>query len=312
MRCWASMRRSRPAAGGWWSAILAPAWAEAGVLVVVTRIVFMVVAYAATWIFASSMDLPREGFLQIWHRWDAVHYLAISEHGYRGPGTVGYVSAFWPLLPVLVRGLSQVGLSPIAAGLSISAVDTLVATGYLYRLTETEVGEGAGRKAVLYLLLFPTAVFLIAPYSEPLFLAGAIPAFYYARTHRWLAVAPASFVAVAARPAGMFLLIGLVVEFLVQRDYSRRSVLRFGAVLFVALLPLVAYLSYLWAIRGSPFAFLTDERVGWLREFSGPVSALLTTIRSVGDPSSNPTSGSRTRASSLQPRWASPSRQGPS
>jgi hypothetical protein len=258
------------------------------VLVVVTRTVFMVVAYAATWIFASSMHLPREGFLQIWHRWDAVHYLAIAEHGYIGPGTVGYVSAFWPLLPVLVRGSSELGLSPIAAGLSISAAATLVATGYLYRLTEAEVGEGAGRKAVLYLLLFPTAVFLIAPYSEPLFLAGAIPAFYYARTRRWLAVAPASFVAVAARPAGMFLLIGLVVEFLVQRDYSRRSVLRVAAVLAVALLPLVAYLSYLWAIRGSPLAFLTDERVGWLREFKGPLSALLTTIRFVGDPSLEP------------------------
>jgi hypothetical protein len=246
--------------------------------------VFLLVAYAATWIFAASMHLPREGFLQIWHRWDAVHYLAIAQHGYSGPGTVGYVSAFWPLLPLLVRGSSVLGLSPIAAGMAISLVAALVATGYLYRLAETDFGEGTGRKAVLYLLLFPTAVFLIAPYSEPLFLAGAVPAFYYARTRRWLAVAPAAFVAVAARPAGMFLLVGLAVEFLVQRDYSWRSVLRVGAVLLVALLPLLAYLSYLWAIRGSPFAFLTDERVGWLREFKGPVSAFLTTIRFVGDP----------------------------
>jgi hypothetical protein len=78
------------------------------------------------------------------------------------------------------------------------------------------------------------------------------------------------------------------VEFLVQRDYSWRSVLRVGAVLFVALLPLLGYLSYLWAIRGSPFAFLTDERVGWLREFKGPVSGFLTTIRFVGDSAVEP------------------------
>jgi Mannosyltransferase (PIG-V) len=288
MRCWCLVRRWKPAPEGRTSAGLSPAWAEAGLLVVVTRIVFLLVAYAATWIFAASMHLPREGFLQIWHRWDAVHYLAIAQHGYSGPGTVGYVSAFWPLLPLLVRGSSDLGLSPIAAGMAISLVATLVATGYLYRLAETEFGEGTGRKAVLYLLLFPTAVFLIAPYSEPLFLAGAVPAFYYARTQRWLAVAPAAFVAVAARPVGMFLLVGLAVEFLVQRDYSWRSVLRVGAVLLVALLPLLAYLSYLWAIRGSPFAFLTDERVGWLREFKGPVSGFLTTIRFVGDPDVEP------------------------
>ncbi len=273
------------ASGARWFRELNPAWAEAATLVVVTRIVFMVVAYAATWIFASSMDMPREGSLAIWHRWDAVHYLAISEHGYRGPGTVGYVTAFWPLLPVLVRGLSGIGLSPIAAGLTISAAATLVATRFLYQLAETEVGEGAGRKAVLYLLLFPTAVFLIAPYSEPLFLAGAIPAFFYARQRRWLAVGPAAFVAVAARPAGVFLLIGLVVEFVAQRDFSRRSLVRAGAALSLAVLPLLAYLTYLWVIRGDPFAFLTDERVGWLREFKGPISALLTTLRFVGDPS---------------------------
>jgi mannosyltransferase PIG-V len=288
MRCWSSMRRWKPAAEGRTPSGLSPVWAEAGLLVVVTRVVFLLVAYAATWIFAASMHLPREGFLQIWHRWDAVHYLAIAQHGYTGPGTVGYVSAFWPLLPLLIRGSSELGLSPIAAGMAISFVATLVATVYLYRLAEAEFGVGSGRKAVLYLLLFPTAVFLIAPYSEPLFLAGSISAFYYARTHRWLAVAPAAFVAVAARPAGVFLLIGLAVEFLVQRDYSWRSVLRVGAVLFVALLPLVAYLSYLWAIRGSPFAFLTDQRVGWLREFKGPVSAFLTTIRFVADPAVEP------------------------
>jgi hypothetical protein len=284
----ALVRRWKPAAEGPTSAGLSPAWTEAGLLVVVTRIVFLLVAYAATWIFAASMHLPREGFLQIWHRWDAVHYLAIAQHGYTGPGTVGYVSAFWPLLPLLVRGSSDLGLSPIAAGMVISLVATLVATAYLYRLAETEFGEGTGRKAVLYLLFFPTAVFLIAPYSEPLFLAGAVPAFYYARTRRWLAVAPAAFVAVAARPVGMFLLVGLAVEFLVQRDYSWRSMLRVGAVLFVALLPLLGYLSYLWAIRGSPFAFLTDERVGWLREFKGPVSGFLTTIRFVGDSAVEP------------------------
>ena len=58
--------------------------------------------------------------------------------------------------------------------------------------------------------------------------------------------------------------------------------------LCIAVLPLVAYLTYLWAIRGSPFAFLTDERVGWLREFKGPISAFLTTLRFVGDQSLDP------------------------
>ena len=96
-----------------------------------------------------------------------------------------------------------------------------------YRLAEEEIGRGAGlagphetngagRRASLYLLFFPTAVFLVAPYSESLFLAGAIPAFYYARRKRWIMAGMFAAVAMGARAAGIFLLFGLLVEFVRQ------------------------------------------------------------------------------------------------
>ena len=255
---------------------------------IATRVVFVVVAYAAAWIFASSMQMPREGFFQIWHRWDAIHYLAIAEHGYEGPGTVGHVTVFWPLFPLLVRGLSAVGLSGVVAGMLISAVASVVAAAFLYELAEMDAGEGAGRRAVLYLLVFPTAVFLIAPYAEALFLAGAVPAFLLARRRRWLPAGAAAAVAVAARPVGLFLVVGLAVEFVMARDVSRKSLVRGSLALAIALAPLVAYLGYLWAIEGSPLAFLTDQRVGWLREFTDPLSALTTTVGFVTDQQLDP------------------------
>ena len=123
----------------------------------------------------------------------------VAEFGYTDPNTDPHSTVFFPLLPLLLRALHTVGLSYLVAGVIISTAASIVAGAYLFQLAEDEMGEGSGRRALLYMLLFPTAVFLIAPYSEALFLAGAIAAFYYARSGRWLLVALPGAVAVGAR-----------------------------------------------------------------------------------------------------------------
>jgi Mannosyltransferase (PIG-V) len=159
----------------------------------------------------------------------------------------------------------------------LAAAASVIAVAYLYRLADEELGPDAGRRASLYLVFFPTAVFLVAPYSESLFLAGAIPAFYYARRGRWLASGMCGAVAMGARAAGVFLLGGLVLEFVRQRDFSGATFRRVLAAVAVALLPLVGFAAYLWQVKGDPFYFFTDQRLGWGREFSGPLEALRAT-----------------------------------
>jgi hypothetical protein len=43
------------------------------------------------------------------------------------------------------------------------------------------------------------------------------------------------------------------------------------------MVPMLAYLGYLARIEGSPMAYLTAQRIGWSREFVGPVGSLLQT-----------------------------------
>jgi Gpi18-like mannosyltransferase len=121
----------------------------------------------------------------MWARYDAVRFEDIAQHGYEGANSDPNNTAFFPLFPVAIRMVSAVGVSVSPPGLLIAAVGSLVAGVFLYRLAEAAFGEVAGSQAVLYLMLFPTAVFLVAPYSESLFLAGAVPAFYYARRAQW-------------------------------------------------------------------------------------------------------------------------------
>ncbi|MGH2752604.1 MAG: mannosyltransferase family protein [Actinomycetota bacterium] len=215
--------------------------------------------------------------LELWTRWDARHFLEIAEFGYTDPRTDPHATAFFPLYPLLIRASSAAGLNPALAGMLISTAASVVAVAYLYRLAEEELGRGAGRRAALYLLFFPTAVFLVAPYSEALFLAGAVPAFFYARRGRWPASGACAAVSLGARAAGAFLIFGLALEFVRRRDFTRASLLRAAGAGVIALLPLVAYAAYLASLEGDPFYFFTDQRLGWGRELSGPLEALRNT-----------------------------------
>jgi hypothetical protein len=252
-------------------------WIQAVKLVAFSRIVYFVVAYLAISFLASTEGSSSVGVLEMWTRWDAAHFLQVAEFGYTDLRSDPHATAFFPLFPLLVRALSSIGIAPELAGLMIAAAASVVAVAYLYRLAEDELGGDAGRRAALYLLFFPTAVFLVAPYSEALFLAGAIPAFYYARRGRWLAAGAFAAVSMGARAAGGFLLVGLLFEFLRRRDFRRVSVMRALGGGAVALLPLLAFGVYLAQIKGDPLYFFTDQRLGWGRELSSPVEALSNT-----------------------------------
>jgi hypothetical protein len=252
-------------------------WLEALKLVAFSRLVYLGVAYLAASFLASTDGSSDIGILEMWTRWDARHFLEVAEFGYTDPRSDPHATAFFPLWPLMIRGLSATGITPALAAMLLATAANVVAVAYLYRLAEEELGRDSGRRASLYLLFFPTAVFLVAPYSESLFLAGAIPAFYYARRGRWIASGMYAAAAMGARAAGVFLLGGLVFEFVRRRDFSGASFRRALAAAAFALLPLAAFAAYLWRVEGDPFYFFTDQRLGWGRELSGPLEALRAT-----------------------------------
>ena len=253
------------------------AWTDSLLIVLSVRILLLVVAFGAAWMLAPGTGPLGEGFFDIWVRWDARHFLEVAEFGYTDARTDPHAAAFFPLYPLLIRLLGAAGLPLSVAGMLISAGATVVASAYLYALAEEELGEGAGRRAALYLVLFPTAVFLIAPYSEALFLAGAVPAFYYARRGQWFQAALPAAVAVGSRAAGLFLLFGLALEVLRRGDFRRAVLARAGIALGAAALPALAYGGYLFAVKGDALYFLVDQREGWFRDFVGPVQSFMNT-----------------------------------
>ncbi|MET8141657.1 mannosyltransferase family protein [Sphaerisporangium sp. NPDC005288] len=208
-------------------------------------------------------------YVNKWQKWDVVLFTTIAQYGYDGdpakPHDPG-LPAFFPGLPLLMRMVHLVVPDWTATGMLISLAAGAVAMMALARLAEAEGAHGW--MAVLALLLFPTAVFLAAGYSESLFLAFAIPAWLAAKRARWPQAAMLAAGASCVRVTGLFLALALMVEFCTRRKSPRRA-----GWLVLPLAPLVAYSAYQYGRSGDWLAWKHAQEAGWGRDFAWPWEA---------------------------------------
>ncbi|HXA55151.1 MAG TPA: mannosyltransferase family protein, partial [Solirubrobacteraceae bacterium] len=179
-------------------------------------------------------------------RWDAVWYLVIAHYGYR-PELAAFGTAprtaFFPLYPLGVRAISELGAPPILAGVAISLAALAAALYGIHRLCTLELdrltglrnarsrptggldaeGHPAGqsahradvaRLAVLATALAPMAFFLSAVYSEALYLALSVGVFWCARNGRWAWTGVLGALASTTRSAGLVLVVPILVLYL--------------------------------------------------------------------------------------------------
>ncbi len=201
----------------------------------------------------------------VWARWDSVHFLRIAEHGYSATE-----AAFYPLFPALVGGVGRaLGGHYVLAGILLSLLATLGSFVLLERIAEQRLGGNGGRRAVLYLALFPAALFLQAVYSESLFLFLCLAAFVLAERGRVAGAGLALGLAILTRPAGLALVPPLV---LIARRRSWRLTTAFPIA--------AAYPLLLWRELGDPWAFAHAEGT-WHRHLShaGPLGGIWDALR---------------------------------
>jgi mannosyltransferase PIG-V len=207
----------------------------------------------------------------VWARWDSVWFLRIAEHGYGAAH--GVAAAFYPLYPLTLAGVGRLfGGHYVLAGIVVSLAATLGSLALLYRLAEPRLGADGARRAVLYLAVFPTALFLQAVYSESLFLVLVLAAFLLAERGHWLGAGAATGLAVLTRISGVALLPALAVMAWRRPPGERR---RAFASLCLAPLIFAAYPLYLGLARGDAFAFARSQGF-WNRHLSaaGPLGGI--------------------------------------
>lgn len=216
----------------------------------------------------TELDVPRDGLakalLSPWQRWDGLWYQHIAEQGYSSSDGSLW---FFPLYPMLSRVVSFVLLGQtMLAMLVVSTVASVIALWLLQRLAASEAGPATARVAAVSTALFPTGFFLLAPFTESLFLALSIGTFVALRENRpWLA-ALTGLAASLTRGPGILLVIPIAVYVLNRIRTQRRVEMTALACLLPAFGPAmhdvyatslglqgsILSLQALWGVRNAP------------------------------------------------------------
>ncbi len=205
----ATVQRGWQVAGGDVLAAL-PAWVVARILVLG--------ALAVAHFLVDNLHIHDPAVTAQVHQglfaWDAGFYRGIAEHGY-GFGPVPHDAVrFFPLLPLLGRGLGTIfgGRADVAI-LVIVEASALVLGALVHRLVLLEGRDAAtARRATWLVTLFPSAFVLVLGYAEAPAIALAVGAFLALRTQRWWWAAGLCLLAALARPLGVLLVVPAAVE----------------------------------------------------------------------------------------------------
>ncbi len=251
-------------------------------------LVVRLIQYAVVGIIALvDPKVARTGFFELFKQWDAQEFSSIAVNGYFGPGTTdAALQAYFPGFPAAVRGLATVLFGPVPGSAQIDValwlvplIASLAAGIAFWRLVADRFGDRVALVATVLLLAGPYSVFLLAGYSEALFLAFAIPAWLCASRGRWLTAGILAGLASFTRINGVFLAAALVVLLAIALHRAgRRWFWRAVAMGAIGVSGAAAYLGYLWAKTGDPLAWTTAQYVGWGRITQPPWRTLRRTI----------------------------------
>lgn len=214
-------------------------------------------------------DLPGLPFDAL-ARWDAGWYGSIARDGYFFDPTRQSPVAYFPLYPLVMRGLSFVGINRWVAGTIVSFVAAIGALLLVHRWA-SKVAPVQATTAFLVLATYPYACYLYGVvYSDALFLLLVVAAFVALESDAPVVAAVLGAFAAACRPVAPALVVGLTVRSLERR---RRAGLPIRFVDFVpglAGLGLLAYMVFLQQRFGDPLAFAHvhgapgwDQAPGW-------------------------------------------------
>lgn len=213
-------------------------------------------------------DRPNADNLLIdgWFRWDAHWYWQIAKFGYRNVAQAGHHLdvQFFPAFPLLVRLFNLIIPDTYMAGMVAANVCMVLSAYLLFRLVAQHHGEEVARRALLWMLVYPWSFILSAMYTESLFLAAILGAFYLGEKERWWQAGLCAAVAGATRIVGFTAVVGLAVLYLEKKDWNLRRIR--PDVLGIALSAVGpgGQMVFLAQRYGDPFAFIAaNNEPGW-------------------------------------------------
>jgi len=197
-------------------------------------------------------SLVGRALLDVWLRWDAVHYMNLAWGGYDNAGAADM--NFWPLYPYLVRFIQPVLMNEtVLTGLVVSTIATVIAAVYFWKLVLYLYQDRVlANLTVLVWAIYPTSFFLVAPFTEALFAALAVTAIWNITQRKWIAAGILAAFAGLTRSQGILLIVPYLLIFGYDWFFNARRKTA-HALIGLACLPLGTLGFMLWrTARGVP------------------------------------------------------------
>ena len=213
-------------------------------------------------------------------QWDCRWYLSVAAHGYDTRPRLAEEHqanwAFFPLLPLLVRGAGAVsGFVPVVAG---TLAASLCLIGFLVIGARYRQVTRPGSPALPWLLLvtaWPYGFYFHAVYSESLYAALTALSLLLMVKQRPIGAGIGCGLLSATRPTGILLSAAFGLDRLWRARTARRpaEVLRILLPAAIAPVGLGLFMVYLWRHTGDPLAFAHIQSA-WHRRKGNPLGVL--------------------------------------
>lgn len=179
-------------------------------------------------------------------KWDSFWHMSVASRGYFYlPQEKKSNIVFFPLYPLLVKALSWVTPGDlIVPGWVVSILSLFLAVGYLYKLIKNIFPNIDPKQVVFFLLIFPTAFFLNAVYTESLFLFFSVALFCYLHQKKYFIAGVFGLLAALTRITGVLLFVPFVYEIIQKWNVEKKWNLKYLYALLIPFGTLCVFMYY--------------------------------------------------------------------
>lgn len=223
--------------------------------------------------YSPTYNVTQNPIVLMWIRWDAMWYTGIASHGYWFQAL-----AFFPMYPFLTALVHWLTFLPVYDTAIIVANLGLIGFSVsFYGLVNDIYGEEMARRSLGLAILFPTAFYLSAAYTEGIFMFFSLASFWLVRRGKFLWAGLFGMFAALTRNEGVFLTIPFVWGYYQTFGFRwRKQIL---PVLFVPI-GIVAYMIYQTIDFHSPIAFIKAQAY-WGRHITWPWIGIFLAIKRI-------------------------------
>lgn len=247
------------------------------IFVIISRFLILVIPWLLiTLLYPENHSQNFFDFtISAWNRWDAPHYIYLAQHWYTNIGDEANFIVFFPLYPLIIKTL-LFSFNPVIVGIMTSVVLYVLGSYFFYKLVRLDYSEKIATWTIVAMAIFPTSYFFNAPYTESLFLFLFATSFYTARKNNWIVAGLLTALGAITRPFGILLLPAILIEWLMSKNKSWKSL---PIIVFPSVVAVFAYLYLNHLIYGNAFEFQNILLNHWQKRFVSPLASITDTWR---------------------------------